>query len=114
MLTALRRFLTREPKAPVKPDPRICAKADRPTWLNSSIKLSMDSYKLTHHGPCYTRWKVLVWSRGGWERAAWGRGNLADAFDYMKELNAHRIQSKQNPDAFHWDMTCRTRKNNSP
>ncbi len=53
-------------------------------------------------------WEVLVWRDGDWKPAGWGRDDLQEAFDFMKEVNAHLTTGPENPEMF-WDIRCRAR-----
>ena len=103
-------LLHRQPPPPAKPDPRVCSKANARTWLNPRIKLQLEEYRFSHNGPWVPRWKILVWSHGEWQMAAWGQNDTEDAFAHMKEINAHQITSRNNPEGIYWDISCRKQR----
>ncbi len=87
------------------PERRVCEKADRKTWMDPRIKLQLLGERQWSRTERSQVWEVLVWRDGDWQSAAWGRHSVEEAFDFMKEVRAHRLTKPDDPQ-FSWDIRC--------
>ncbi len=87
------------------PERRVCEKADRRTWLNPRIKLHLEGERQWSNTECSQVWEVLVWRDCDWKPAGWGRHSVNEAFDFMKEIAAHRLTGPDDPGML-WNISC--------
>ena len=88
------------------PERRVCEKADRRTWVDPRIKLHLEGERKWSEKESSQVWEVLVWRDGDWRSCAWGRHSVDEAFDFMKEIAAHRLTRPDDPQSF-WDIPRR-------
>ena len=103
MLEGLRGLLDRRKKPQQEGAP--CPLADRRTWVDPRIKLHLEGERKWSERESSQVWEVLVWRDGDWRSCAWGRHSVDEAFDFMKEIAAHRLTGPDDPQFF-WDISC--------